>query len=222
MLSFSSAIHCLDITKTLGQYPEFATFTKYLTETKLVEQINSAKAVTILALEDKALASLSGKPIDAIKTVIGTQVITEFYNEKRLFEAIGSHEQLPTLSPAAGLAAKIYVNLINEGEVAFSSAVEGSKADTMLVRSVTTEPDVVSVLQVTKPIVMVDASTPSTTTPSTSTPVPAGTTPTASPSVGSESPKSGLADAPAPSASSRTTFGFIGAAMAFASIFVSL
>jgi hypothetical protein len=232
MLSFSSAIHCLDITKTLGQYPEFATFTKYLTETKLVEQINSAKAVTILALEDKALASLSGKPIDAIKTVIGTQVITEFYNEKRLFEAIGSHEQLPTLSPAAGLAAKIYVNLINEGEVAFSSAVEGSKADTMLVRSVTTEPDVVSVLQVTKPIVMVDASTPSTTTPSTSTPVPAsgttptaspsGATPTASPSVGSESPKSGLADAPAPSASSRTTFGFIGAAMAFASIFVSL
>ncbi|XP_045805264.1 fasciclin-like arabinogalactan protein 3 [Trifolium pratense] len=207
MLSFSSAIHCIDITKTLGQYPEFTTFNKYLTETKLVEQINSAKAVTILAVEDKDLAFLSGKPIDDIKTVIGTNVITEFYDEKKLLEAIGSQVELPTLSPASGLAAKIKVQLINEGEVTFSSAVPGSKPDTFLVRTVTTEAEVVSVLKVDKPIVTVDASTTS------------GVTGT--PSV-AETPKSSVADAPAPSASSRATFGFIVAVMAFASIFVSL
>ncbi|MCI29006.1 hypothetical protein A2U01_0050210, partial [Trifolium medium] len=65
-----------------------------------------------------------------------------------------------------------------------------------------------SVLKVDKPIVTVDASTTS------------GATPTGTPSV-AETPKSSVADAPAPSASSRTTFGFIVAVMAFASIFVS-
>ena len=203
MLSFSSAINCLDITKTLGQYPEFSTFNKYLTETKLAEQINSAKAVTILALDNAALASLSGKSVDAVKTVIGTHVITDFYDEKKLVDAVGSHAELATLSPASGSAAKVYVSLINEGEVAFGSAA-GTTFDSKLVKTVTTEPNVVSVLQVTKPIV----AAPSSTTDS------AGTT-----AAVAETPN---ADAPAPSASSRTTFGFVGAVMAFASIFFSL
>ncbi|GAU28191.1 hypothetical protein TSUD_313500 [Trifolium subterraneum] len=53
--------------------------------------------------------------------------------------------------------------------------------------------------------------------PSTATP--SGAIPTAT---SAETPRSVVAEAPAPSASSRTTFGFIAAVMAFASIFVSL
>jgi len=250
MLSFSSAINCLDITKILGQYPELSTFSNYLTETKLAEQINSGKAVTILALDNKAIASLSGKPLDAIKAVIGTHVIPEFYDEKKLFDIIGSHAQLPTLSTAPGLAAKIYVSLINEGEMAFSSAVEGSTFDATLVQSTEAEPGVVSILQVSQPIVKVGASASATpATPSKpATPAAVSTssageaaTPAAVPKSGAgevaspsvviaESPNSiagspesvGDAPAPAPSASSRATFGFIGAVIAFASIFVSL
>ena len=243
MLSFSSAINCLDITKVLGQYPELSTFSKYLTETKLADQINSGKAVTILALDNKAIAPLSGKPLEAIKAVIGTHVIPEFYDEKKLFDIIGSHAQLPTLSTASGLAAKIYVSLINEGEMAFSSAVEGSTYDATLVQSTDAEPGVVSILQVSQPIVKVGASTPATpatpatpTTPSKPAAVSTSSagevaTPAASPSVViAESPNSfaeslksvGDAPAPAPSASSRATFGFIGAVIAFASLFVSL
>jgi hypothetical protein len=230
----------------MGQYPELSTFSKYLTETKLADQINSGKAVTILALDNKAIASLSGKPLDAIKAVIGTHVIPEFYDEKKLFDIIGSHAQLPTLSTAPGLAAKIYVSLINEGEMAFSSAVEGSTFDATLVQSTEAEPGVVEILQVSQPIVKVGASAPATpatpatpTTPSKpATPAAVSTssagdvaTPAASPSVViaespnsvAESPESfGDAPAPAPSASSRATFGFIGAVIAFASIFVSL
>lgn len=219
MLSFSS-INCFDITKILGQNPEFSTFNKYLTETKLAEQINSAKAVTILALDNTDIAPLSGKSLDAIKTVIGTHIVTDFYDEKKLVEAIGSHAELATLSPASGLAAKIYVALINEGEVAFSSAVAGSTFDTKLVKTVTTEAGVVSVLQVTQPIVKVADSAPVVTPVLASGTAGKVASPTAA--VVAEAPKTGDAGAPAPSASSRTTFGFIGVVMAFASIFVSL
>ncbi|CAK8568731.1 unnamed protein product [Lathyrus sativus] len=214
ILSFSS-INCIDITQILGQNPEFSTFSKYLTETKLADQINAAKAVTILALDNKDIASLSGKSLDAVKTVIGTHIITDFYDEKKLFEAIGSKVALATLSPASGLASKIYVALINEGEVAFSSAVAGSTFDTKLVRPVKIEAGVVSVLQVNQPIVKVDGSVSGAAGTDTSP-----TTNTAS--VVGEAPGVAHATAPAPSASSRTTFGFIGAVMAFASIFVSL
>ena len=220
MLSFSS-INCFDITKILGQNPEFSTFNKYLTETKLAEQINAAKAVTVLALDNTDIAPLAGKSLDAIKTVIGTHIVTDYYDEKKLVEAIGSHAELATLSPASGLAAKIYVALINEGEVAFSSAVAGSTFDTKLVKTVTTEAGVVSVLQVTQPIVKVADSAPALSTPVLASGAAAKVaSPTAS--VVAEAPKTGAAGAPAPSGSSRTTFGFIGVVMAFASIFVSL
>ncbi|KAI5403515.1 fasciclin-like arabinogalactan protein 14 [Lathyrus oleraceus] len=220
MLSFSS-INCIDITKILGQNPEFSTFNKYLTETKLAEQINTAKAVTILALDNTDIACLSGKSPDAVKTVIGTHIVTDFYDEKKLFEAIGSHAELATLSPASGLAAKIYVALINEGEVAFGSAIAGSTFDTKLVRTVTTEAGVISVLQVTQPIVKIVDSAPVKTTPELPS-VTDGKVVSPTTNVVGESPKSVVAVAPAPSASSRTTFGFIGVVMAFASIFVSL
>ncbi|CAI8599739.1 unnamed protein product [Vicia faba] len=222
MLSFSS-INCIDITTILGQNPEFSTFNKYLTETKLAEQINAAKAVTILTIDNTDIAGLSGKSLDAVKTVIGTHIITDFYDEKKLFEAIGSHAELATLSPASGLAAKIYVALINEGEVAFGSAVAGSTFDAKLVRTVKTETGVLSVLQVSQPIVKVADSAPVNAAPEIVSGA-AGNVASATASVVGEAPESEVAGAhaPAPSASSRTTFGFIGAVMAFASIFVAL
>lgn len=206
-LAFSSSINGLDITKLLGQYPEFSSFNKYLTETKLAEQINGDRnGVTILALDNAALSSLSGKSPDAIKAIIGTHVLSEFYDEKKLMEAQGSHTPLATLSPATGLANSIYVSLVDDGEVVFGSAVKGSALDTKLVKTVTTEPGTVAVLQVTQPILV----------PGAQASTPAG---------GSvaESPKSHGAAAPAPaSSSSRTHMGFLGAVMAFVSLFASL
>ncbi|KAJ1420135.1 FAS1 domain [Sesbania bispinosa] len=209
LLAFSSTIHGLDITKQLSQYPEFESFNKYLTETKLAEQINGLKAVTVLAIDNKALSSLSGKSPDAVKAIIGNHVLVGYYDEKKLVEAQGSHTQLETLSPVSGPAKSILVALINEGEVAFSSAVKGSPFDTKLVSTVSTQPDTVSILQVTQPIVApgVESSTSSS----------------------SGSGKASIAEspnAPAPgpsSTSSRVHVSFfVGAVMVLASLFVSL
>ncbi|XP_061346265.1 fasciclin-like arabinogalactan protein 3 [Gastrolobium bilobum] len=213
MLTFSSAIHGLDITKLLSQYPEFSQFNKYLTETKLAEQINSGKKVTILALDNKALSSLSGKSQETIKAIIGTHVLPDYYDEKKLVEAQGSHTKLQTLFGASGAAKNdqgyIYVNLINEGEVAFASAVEGSPYKTLLVNTVTNQPETVAVLQVTEPIVAPGVESSS----SSSSPVVENEE-----SLIAESP----AEAPAPSSSSRTqVMGFVGVVMALASFFVS-
>lgn len=253
-LAFSSSIHGFNITRLLGQYPEFGMFNQYLTETKLAEQINRRNTITVLALENSALSSLSGKPQETIKAIISTHVILDYYDEKKLVEATGNHTQLVTLFQASGLARNnegfVYASLINEGEVAFASGVKGSPFNTLLVRTVATQPYNISVLQVNQPIVApsIDASAGSS---SSSTPPPAAakapvasTAPPPAEEVVAESPEeeavAPAADAPAadgPAAeesdaadggaaphnsSSRTQIGLVGAVMAFVSLFVSL
>lgn len=156
LLAVSSSIHALDIAKLLNKSPEFASFTKALTETKLIDQINSRNTITILALNDGAMGGISGKSPQAIKAILSTHVILDYFDEKKLMEAQGSGQLLTTLYQASGLAQNqqgfIKVALIGEGEIAFGSAVQGSPIDVELVKNVVSEPYNVSILQVTKPI----------------------------------------------------------------------
>lgn len=166
-LATSSAIHAFDITKILGQYPDFSTFNKYLTETKLADQINTRNTITVLAVDNGGLGAISGKSPAAIKAIIGTHVVLDYYDEKKLMEAQGGGEQLTTLYQTTGLAVNqqgfIKVALIGEGEIAFGSAVKGASVDAELVRTVKSEPYNISILQVSKPIVFpgADSQTPS-------------------------------------------------------------
>lgn len=166
-LACSSAIRAFDITQLLGQYPEFSTFNKYLTETKLADQINSRNTITVLAVEDSAMNSIAAKSPEAIKAIISTHVILDFFDEKKLMEAQANSQQLTTLFQASGIAVNqqgfLKVALVGEGEIAFGSAVSGAPVDaTELMRTVTSEPYNISILQVTKPILVpgVDSQTP--------------------------------------------------------------
>ncbi|KAG5034288.1 Fasciclin-like arabinogalactan protein 8 [Glycine soja] len=210
---FCSTIHGLDITKLLGQYPEYAQFNKYLTETKLADQINSLNAVTVLALDDAAMASLSAKPQDAVKAILSTHVLVNFYDEKKLMEAEGSRAKVETLFQSSGVAKPnqgyIYVALINEGEIAFGSAAAAPNApfEVVLVRSVTSQPDAVSILQVSKPIVAPGVESAA-----------SATVPLATAAVADNIAQSPAALAPAPSSASRVCMELAGVASAIASL----
>lgn len=158
VLAVSSAVvHAFDITKLLGQSPEFATFNKYLTETKLVDQINKRNTITVLAVDDAGLGAISGKSPEAIKAILSTHVVLDYFDEKKLMEAQGSKQILTTLYQASGLAVNqqgfLKVALVGEGEIAFGSAANGAPIDAELVKTVTSQPYNVSILQVSKAIV---------------------------------------------------------------------
>ncbi|XP_061364311.1 fasciclin-like arabinogalactan protein 3 [Gastrolobium bilobum] len=164
LLAFSSAIHAFDITKLLGQYPEYSTFNKYLTETKLADDINKRNTITVLVVDNAGLSSISGKSSQAIKAIISTNVVLDYFDEKKLMEALGSNEQLTTLYQASGLATNqqgfLKVAQVGEGNLAFGSAASGAPADAELVKTVTSEPFNISILQVTKPIIAPGVDTP--------------------------------------------------------------
>ncbi|CAJ2674868.1 fasciclin-like arabinogalactan protein 14-like [Trifolium pratense] len=158
-LSISSSIDALDITKLLGDKPDYATFSKYLTETKLVDQINSQKTVTVLVVNNGALSSLSGKSPEVIKAILSTHVILEFVDEKKLMQDIIGPGKLMTTLYQQG---KLKAALIGEGSIAFGSSVSGAPApDAEIVQSVVSQPDI-SVIEISKLIVTpgIDSQTP--------------------------------------------------------------
>lgn len=193
LLALSSTIHAFDITKLLGQYPELGLFNQYITETKLADQINGRKTITILAVANSSLSSISGKSQDVIKAIISNHVILDYYDEKKIMSIQGSNNQLTTLYQASGKADKLQgfvnVDVVGEGEIAFGSAVKGAPMNAKLVKTVTTQPYDISVLQISEPIIApgIDASS------SSSSPKPA---PAAKSPAPSKTPKTPAAESP--------------------------
>ncbi|KAL4307548.1 hypothetical protein S245_057147 [Arachis hypogaea] len=157
LILFFSASHAFDIAQMLSQYPEFSSFKKLLTDTKIVDQINSRKSVTVMVMDNAAMSAVAGKSPDTIKAILMTHVILDYYDERKLMLAQGSNVLLTTLYQTTGLAVNnqgfIKVALVGEGEIAFGCAAPGSPLDVKLVQTVTTQPYDVSILQVTKPII---------------------------------------------------------------------
>ncbi|KAB1204501.1 Fasciclin-like arabinogalactan protein 14 [Morella rubra] len=156
-LLLSSASSAFNITKLLGRHSALSTFNDFLTETQLAEQINSRNTITVLVVDNKDLAGVSGIPLDTIKKILSLHVILDYYDIEKLTELPNKTALVPTLFQASGLAIGqqgfLNVSLINEGEIAFGSAVKGSSLNSKLVESVAAQPYNISVLQITSPIV---------------------------------------------------------------------
>lgn len=209
-----SAASAFNITKLLSQFPDFTNLNDFLTQTKLADEINSRKTITILAVDNGAISSLSGKPLDVVKRILSVHVILDYYDVQKLGKLSNDNTTvLTTLFQASGAATNqqgfIKVTLINEGEVAFGSAVSGAPADSKLVKSVASQPYNISVLQITSPIQVpgIDSkptnSTPPSPPPASSSPVespkkapaPSAETPSKADAPAAETPKA-VADAP--------------------------
>ncbi|CAJ1972186.1 unnamed protein product [Sphenostylis stenocarpa] len=168
-LAWSSAISGFNINELLQKEADLSTFNKYITEAKLADEINSRNTITVLAVNNEAIASIAGKSPEFIKAVISTHVILDFFDEKKLMEAQATSQKLTTLYQASGLALKeqgfISVQLIGEGAIAFNSV--GSSENSELVRTVLSQPYNISILQVTKPIIPLglDSQTPTAQSP---------------------------------------------------------
>ncbi|KAK7384828.1 hypothetical protein VNO78_30531 [Psophocarpus tetragonolobus] len=203
-LASSSVIHGFDITKLLGENSKFSTFNKYLTEAKLADEINKRNTITVLAVANGAISSIAGKSPEAIKAIISTHVILDYFDEKKLMEAVGSKQPMTTLYQSSGLAKGkqgfIKVSLIGEGEIAFGSAENGAPADSSeLMSTIHSEPYNVSILEVTKPIIVSGIDSSSTPSPAQSPKAPAGAAEAPAPAKATAAAPEKNAAAPSPS-----------------------
>ncbi|GMN39813.1 hypothetical protein TIFTF001_009045 [Ficus carica] len=158
LLLYSSNSLAFNITRILSPYPEFASLNGLLSQSKVAEEINSRRTLTVLVFDNAEASAFSGKPVEVIKKILSVHVILDYYDVKKLTElgVSTNTSTLTTLFQASGSASGkqgfISVSLVNEGEIAFGAAAKGGALNSKLVKSVAAQPYNISVLQITTPI----------------------------------------------------------------------
>ncbi|KAJ6702376.1 FASCICLIN-LIKE ARABINOGALACTAN PROTEIN [Salix koriyanagi] len=205
LLLFFNTARAFNITQILSQYSDFKTFSSYLTETQLAGEINSRQTITVLVVEDGNMSPLSGKPKDEIKNVLSGHVILDYYDVAKLQKLQNKTAMLTTLFQSSGQAVGqqgfLNVTVLSTNSVAFGSAAPGSSLSSNLVKSVSSQPYNISVLQVSNIIVPAGTGkTNSTTSPVTvGSPKTSPTSPASSPEKPPSSSNPPPSKAPAPS-----------------------
>lgn len=166
LLAFSSATQAYNVTRLLGQYPEFGLLNQYINDYGLAGEINRRGTVTILAVDNSTLSSISGRSKDSIKAIVSTHVILDYYDEKKLMNIKNDSTTLTTLFQSSGIAndnqGHILAYNAGGGHFYFGSAVKGASLNAQFVKTVVTQPYNISVFQVSRPIIPpgIDAQSP--------------------------------------------------------------
>lgn len=118
-----------NITKILGQYPDFSTYNDYLTQTQVAAAINQRQTITVLVVDNSAVSRLSGKSIDEIKKILSLHVVLDYYDLPKLQKLSNKTSLLTTLFQSSGLAIGeqgfLNVTDLSTGAIAFGPATKG-------------------------------------------------------------------------------------------------
>ncbi|KAM5566203.1 fasciclin-like arabinogalactan protein 3 [Rosa sericea] len=141
-----------DILKLLQKDSELSEFSKLLKETKLADQINERRSITVLAVGNGGVSALSNVSPDEVKMLLSAHVVLDYFDEQKLKGTVKKEPTtVTTMLQATGKAQHqqgfIKIGLV-KGEIAFGSAVKGANLDSKLIKSVTSQPSNISVLQV--------------------------------------------------------------------------
>ncbi|KAG8375356.1 hypothetical protein BUALT_Bualt10G0091600 [Buddleja alternifolia] len=211
LLSSIATTSAFNITRILEKYPEFTQFNTLLTNTKVADQVNSRKSITVLALNNDRVGEIAGKQEDALKRILSTHIILDYFDVLKLNKLKDTKTLLTTLYQASGTAddQQGFLNVVHQtgGSIVFGSAMKGAPVDAKLEASVLSQPYNVSVLSISKPILApgIDgALRPASAPPPKAVTAPTPST-TASPPPAASPESDMIADAPAPATESPTS-----------------
>ena len=147
-----------NITEILAADPDLSQFNDYLTRTKLADEINSRQTITVLALNNAAMSSLtSGHPLSVIKNLLSLHVLLDYFDPKKLHSIPSGTVLSTTLYQTTGVASGnvgfVNVTDLKGGAVGFGSGAPGSKLDSRYTKSVKQIPYNISVVEISAPII---------------------------------------------------------------------
>ncbi|XP_008799982.2 fasciclin-like arabinogalactan protein 3 [Phoenix dactylifera] len=152
-----SSTMAFNITMILEPFPEFATFSNYLNQTKLVHEINHRQTITVLVVDNSRMSAISSLPEESLKHVMEVHVILDYYDIRKISRIPRRSFLLTTLFQTTGIATNRmgFLNLTHKaGEsVVFGSAVRGAPHTSILIKKIVTMPYNISVLQISEPII---------------------------------------------------------------------
>uniref|UniRef100_A0A7N0SZB3 FAS1 domain-containing protein n=1 Tax=Kalanchoe fedtschenkoi TaxID=63787 RepID=A0A7N0SZB3_KALFE len=146
-----------NVTAILEGFPEYSDFNHYLSVTKLADDINSHQTVTVLALTNPEMSSLTKHPLSVIKKVLSLHILLDYYDPKKLHQISDGTTLTTTLYQTTGNAPGNlgFVNItdVKGGKVCFGSAAPGSKLDSTYTKPIKQIPYNFSILEISQPII---------------------------------------------------------------------
>ncbi|PSS24187.1 Fasciclin-like arabinogalactan protein [Actinidia chinensis var. chinensis] len=148
-----------NITQILSPFPDYTTFNNLLTQTKLADEINNRRTITVLVVNNVAISDLATKhPLSTIKTALSLLVLLDYFDGAKLHQLSGGAATTTTTTlyqttgRAEGNLGFVNITDLKGGKVGFGSAVAGSASDSAYKKEVKKIPYNISVLEVTEPI----------------------------------------------------------------------
>jgi len=166
LLGLFCAGNAQNITKILSGFSDYSIFNSYLSQTKLADEINSRKTITVLALNNGAMTALTSKRLglSVIKKVLSLHVLLDYFDGEKLHQISNGTMLSTTLYQTSGnaLGKSGFLNItdLKGGKVGFGAVSPGAKLDSMFVKSIKEYPYNMSVLEISNVIMPSDLSAP--------------------------------------------------------------
>lgn len=193
LLVVSSIVSAVNITRALEKYPEFSTMTELFAKTELLPIINKRQTITVLALSNDAIGSISGRPEEELKNILMNHVVLDYYDGLKLKTLKDKSTLLTTLYQSTGLGQQQngFLNCTkSNGKIYFGSGVKGAPQSAEYITTVFRNPYNLSVVQISMPIVAPGLGSPVKVPP----PPPMTSPPAPSPKKGAATPAPGPAE----------------------------
>ena len=155
LLFLSCTTHAHNITHILAKYPEFSTFSHYLTVTHLAGEINRRQTITVLAVSNAGMADLLSKHLSVyvIKNVLSLHVLVDYFGARKLHQITNGTASSATLfqstGSAPGTAGFVNITDLKHGKVGFG-AQDSGHLNAYFVKSVVEIPYNISVLEISQ------------------------------------------------------------------------
>ncbi|KAF6994474.1 hypothetical protein CFC21_011168 [Triticum aestivum] len=151
VLALAAAAEGYNITKILAAYPEYSQFNKLLTQTRLAQDINKRRTITVLVVANGDMGSLAGggRTLQTIRHMLQIHVLVDYYGGKKLHQL------------AHGVTACSSMFQHRGGKVTFTAEdAEDSAPSSAFVKSVKEIPYDLAVLQISKVLASPEAEAP--------------------------------------------------------------
>lgn len=156
LLVFSKVVTSNNITLAFEKYSNFSTMSNLFIKSKLIVPISKYQTITVLAVSNDAISSITNRSDVELKNILMTHVILDYYDELKLQGMREKSIMLTTLYQTTGLGEEMngFLNVTKlKGRVYFGSEVKNSPLNAEYVSTVYHNPYNLSIIQISMPIV---------------------------------------------------------------------
>lgn len=165
LASPAAAEKSFNITKILAAHPEFAKFNAMLTKTRLAYDINRRQTITVLAIDNAAMAALDQYPLPTVRHILSLHVLVDYYGAKKLHGlshgATASASMFQSTGAAGGMSGYVNITSGKGGKVDFvCEDADATATPSRYVKSIKELPYDIAVLQVSSVLSSTEAEAP--------------------------------------------------------------